>query len=424
MGLELSAEAVAALETRTEGWIAGLQLAALALQEAPEGAGTFIAAFTADNRNVMDYLMDEVLQRQSEATRDFLRQTAILDRLTAPLCDILMGREDSQAVLNQLEAANLFLIPLDHRREWYRYHNLFAEFLRTALEPEERTELHERAAHWYETHGFINQAIRHALAYGSASGAWDDAQRLIGMVAEETLRSGTLLTVRGWLDALPDERVRANGKLATYMGWAIAMTGELEPAEDYARAAETILRHAKSPDADLGIVLALRGFVAGLRRHHYAEAIRLSAESLRLLREDQVHWRIIALWIMAESQERTGVITEAIATFSEARRTGLVLGGQMFVGMVEMSLALSLNNHGQRREAVAVCEEAIERYTDDTGNISPWASLIFNRLGMLYYEANLLKLSRGYHDQALVLRDQLFLEFYFTIAQALAAPTL
>ena len=173
------------------------------------------------------------------ATRDFLRQTSILDRLTAPLCDTLTGREDSQAVLNRLEAANLFLIPLDHRREWYRYHTLFAEFLRTALEPEAQKELHERAAHWYETHGFINQAIRHALAYGSASGAWDDAQRLIGLGAEEELLSGTMLTARGWLDALPDERVRSNGKLATYMGWSIVMTGEMEAAEDYACVAET-----------------------------------------------------------------------------------------------------------------------------------------------------------------------------------------
>jgi LuxR family maltose regulon positive regulatory protein len=424
MGLALSAEAVAALEARTEGWIAGLQLSALALQEDPEKAGAFIAAFTADNRDVMDYLVDEVLQRQSQATRDFLRQTAILDRLTAPLCDALTGRQDSQTVLNQLETANLFLIPLDHRREWYRYHHLFAEFLRTALEPEERKELHEKAAHWYETHGFIAQAIQHALAYGSASGAWDDAQRLIGMVAEETLRSGTLLTMRGWLDALPDKRVRADGKLATHMGWVIAMTGGMEPAEDYATAAETILRRTEAPDADLGVVLALRGFLAGLRRHHYAEAIRLCAESVRLLREDQVHWRIVALWIMAESQERTGAITEAIATFREALRVGLVLGGQMFVGIVEMSLALSLNNHGQRREAVALCEEAIERYTDDTGNISPWASLIFSRLGMLYYEANLLKVSRLYHDRTLALRDHPVMEVYFTIAQALAAPTL
>lgn len=195
MGLHLSAEVVAALEARTEGWIAGLQLAGLALHEDPENAEAFVATFTGDDRYIMDYLVAEVLQRQPEATRDFLRQTAVLDRLTAPLCDAVTGREDSQVVLDQLEGANLFLIPLDRRREWYRYHHLFAEFLCSTLEQEEQKPLHQRAMRWFEAHGLMSQAIRHAIAGASVSGDWEDAERLVRLVAEETIYGGGLLTV-------------------------------------------------------------------------------------------------------------------------------------------------------------------------------------------------------------------------------------
>ena len=137
------------MESRTEGWIVGLQLAALALQEDRSDAEAFVAGFTGDDRYVMDYLISEVLHHQSEATREFLRQTAILDRFTASLCDAVTESSSSQALLDQLEAANLFLVPLDHRREWYRYHRLFAEFLQAALLPGERGQLHLRAMHWY-----------------------------------------------------------------------------------------------------------------------------------------------------------------------------------------------------------------------------------------------------------------------------------
>jgi len=291
MGLSLSPGAVKALESRTEGWIAGLQLAALALQKDPGEAEAFIATFTGDNRYITDYLGAEVLQRQPEATRDFLRQTAILDRLTGPLCDAVTGREDSQAVLEQLEGANLFLIPLDHRREWYRYHHLFAEFLRTTLDQEEQTLLHQRATRWYETHGFPSQAIQHALAYGSTSGDWEDAKRLIRLAAEETTFSGGVLTVRGWLDCLPDERVRADGELATYKGWVLALTGDLHLAKEYADAADTRLRRTEAPTVSLGKLLALRSFIAVFGRQDHEGAIELAAGALQALKEDQPHWR-------------------------------------------------------------------------------------------------------------------------------------
>lgn len=447
MGLSLSVEAVIALEAHTEGWIAGLQLAAVALQKSQEDADTFIAAgclsssFTGDNRYVMDYLVTEVLERQPEAMRNFLRQTAILDRLTASLCDAVTGRQDSQAMLEQLEGANLFLIPLDHRHAWYRYHQLFGEVMRTTLDPEEEQLLHQRAARWYEAHGYMSPAINHALVYGSESGDLDDAERLVCLAAEETIHSGNLMTVRGWLDALPDARVRASGALATYKGWVLALTGDMALAKNYAEAAEARLRQA-CPERGQGVcgqdihggraeaatywgqLLALRSFIAVLYHQDYPSAIELATGALQALSEDQAHWRVIALWTMAESQERTRNITEAIATLREARRTGRTLRKQIFAAAVDVFLASALNAHGQRREAIAICEDTINRYTDDAGRPSPVAGLAFSRLGTLEYEANQLDLAREHLDKGVALGEQLALRGDLVFSYGLSALTL
>ena len=166
MGLNLSAENIAALETRTEGWIAGLQLAALSMQGRADIAG-FIQAFTGSHRFVLDYLVEEVLQRQPELIRSFLLQTAILDRFCASLCNAVTEREDGKEMLEALERSNLFLIPLDDQRQWFRYHHLFAEVLQTHLieaQPDRIATLHIRASAWYERNGLRSDAIRHSLA--------------------------------------------------------------------------------------------------------------------------------------------------------------------------------------------------------------------------------------------------------------------
>ena len=160
MNLGLSPESVASLTSRTEGWVTGLQLAGLALRQ-QSAADEFMAAFAGDDRYIVDYLTAEVLDREPEPIRDFLRRTSILDRLTAPLCDALTGRDDSQAMLEHLDDANLFLVPLDNRREWYRYHVLFADVLRLTLGQQELMELHKVAANWFQTHGFGELAMQH-----------------------------------------------------------------------------------------------------------------------------------------------------------------------------------------------------------------------------------------------------------------------
>lgn len=456
MRLTLSSQIVEALEARAEGWIAGLQLAALALQDMATRQGgladtrTFIAAFSGDNRYVLDYLVAEVLQRQPPATRDFLRQTVVLDRLTAPLCDAVTGRNDSQAMLEHLDTANLFLIALDHRREWYRYHRLFAETLRPTLPADKAAQLHQRAALWYESRDGMPTAIQHALSGAAiaddpavASSLLNDAERLIRQAAGPALHSGGVTAVRGWLDALPDVRVRADIALATTKGWVLALTGDVEPAESYADAAETALRQTypndfpdatdkrprlgEIPAADLGKLWLLRGYIA-LGRRDYARATDHIDAALRLLKKEHADWRILGLWGMAEAQERTGDITKAIATLREASKIGqsgdLASGNQVFVVVVEMSLAAALDSHGKRREAVALCHQAIERYTDAAGESSPLTGLVLTRLALLHYEANQLEQARRYHEQGRALSEPLAIGSLLMFALGIAAPIL
>ena len=168
MGLNLPAEAIAALEARTEGWIAGMQLAALSMQGQPDAA-SFIKSFTGSHHFVLDYLIEEVLQRQPESIQTFLLRTSILERLCGPLCDAVLGSPSpsGQATLEYLERANLFIAPLDNERHWYRYHHLFADVLHMHLmaeQPEQVSALHRRASAWYEQDGSMDNAIRHALA--------------------------------------------------------------------------------------------------------------------------------------------------------------------------------------------------------------------------------------------------------------------
>ena len=187
-GLSLTLDQVAALERQTEGWIAGLQLAALSMQGHADLPG-FIQAFTGSSRFILDYLIEEVFKRQPAEVQDFLLKTSLLERLSAPLCDAVVERSDSQQLLEALEQANLFIVPLDQSRAWYRYHRLFAELLRHRLRvtrPELESELHQRASRWFEDQGLPAEAIQHALAAQD----WERAASLIDQCCRRFLKRG------------------------------------------------------------------------------------------------------------------------------------------------------------------------------------------------------------------------------------------
>jgi LuxR family transcriptional regulator, maltose regulon positive regulatory protein len=229
MSLNLSAENIAVLENRTEGWIAGLQLAAISLQGNQDVSG-FIREFAGDHRYIMDYLIEEVLQSQPEPIRQFLLQTSILDRLNGSLCNALTGNEDGIARLDALQRGNFFVIPLDDKRTWYRYHHLFADVLRMHLiteQPDQVPVLHRRASEWNEHNGSTEHAIHHALAAGDFA----RAANLVELIIPAMNRSRQFATLLGWLKALPDELVRVRPVLSTWYASVLMSSGDLGSVE-------------------------------------------------------------------------------------------------------------------------------------------------------------------------------------------------
>ena len=242
MGLQLTARDVAALEARTEGWIAALQLAALSMQGRDDVAG-FIAGFAGDDRYVVDYLVEEVLQRQPDRVQAFLLQTSILGRLSGPLCDAVTGQGGGKAMLEALDRGNLFLVPLDDRRRWYRYHHLFADVLQARLldeQPRQVPDLHRRASAWYEQNGEPQVAIGHALAAEDFGRAADLIERALPAMRKTRQEA----TVHSWLKVLPDEVVRVRPMLSFAVAGALLDTGQLEGVEVRLRDAERWLGEA------------------------------------------------------------------------------------------------------------------------------------------------------------------------------------
>jgi LuxR family maltose regulon positive regulatory protein len=248
MGLVLTERDVAALEGRTEGWIAALQLAALSLQGRDDAAG-FIAGFAGDDRYIVDYLVEEVLQRQPEDVRSFLLTTSILSRLSGSLCDAVTGRDDGKPMLEALDRGNLFVVQLDDRRRWYRYQHLFGDVLRAHLldeQPDRVHELHLRASDWHERNGERSEAIRHALAAEDFGRAAD----LVELAIPAMRRSRQEATLRRWIEKLPGELVKVRPVLSVGYAGALLLGGELEGVE--ARLEDAERRLGTTTDAHLG----------------------------------------------------------------------------------------------------------------------------------------------------------------------------
>jgi ATP/maltotriose-dependent transcriptional regulator MalT len=253
MGLELTAQDVAALEERTEGWIAALQLAALSMQGREDVAG-FIAGFAGDDRYIVDYLVEEVLQRQPADVRRFLLQTSILERLCGSLCDAITGHDNGKAKLEALERGNLFVVPLDDRRQWYRYHHLFAEVLRARLldeQPDDVRELHQRASAWYHRNGDASEAIRHALAAEDFPRAAD----LLERAAPSLLRTRQEASLLGWLKVLPEDVLRCRPVLGNAYAGALLSTGQLEGVDAHLGDAERWLDRTTEDARSAGMVV-------------------------------------------------------------------------------------------------------------------------------------------------------------------------
>ena len=334
MGLELTAAEVAALEDRTEGWVAGLQLAALSLRDVrdPSDVAAFIEDFAGSHRFVIDYLADEVLARQPDDVREFLLSTAVLDRLHADLCDAVTGRSDGAAMLEHLERGNLFLVPLDDRRTWFRYHHLFADVLRARLladRPDRVPTLHRNASGWYAARGDVEDAVRHA----QSAGDHDRAARLMEEALPRMRRGRQDVLLLSWMRSLPDEVVRRSPVLSISSGWASMMAGDLAGLERRLDDAEAALA-AGAADPELAATWAetedlrtapamiqvyraslaqARGDVAGTVRHA-RHALDLAGTDDHIVRGAAGGFVGLASW-------SAGEVAEAIETFSEAVRS-------------------------------------------------------------------------------------------------------
>ncbi|MEP6986545.1 MAG: hypothetical protein ABI970_13150 [Chloroflexota bacterium] len=259
MRLDISAADIATLETRTEGWISGLQLAALSVQ-GHQDVSEFIRAFAGDNHYIVDYLVDEVLERQPEPIRSFLLQTAILDRLNGSLCDAVTGQQESNTRLETLERGNFFVVPLDDKRHWYRYHHLFADVLYAHLmaeRPNEVPALHRHASEWYEHHGLVADAISHALAAKDFESAAD----LVEVAMSDLRRNRQDATLLGWLKALPDTVLQYRPVLSANYGGVLLASGQLENVEARLRDAERWLDmttdRGKQPEASTSEIVVV-----------------------------------------------------------------------------------------------------------------------------------------------------------------------
>ncbi|RMF03819.1 MAG: hypothetical protein D6768_04950 [Chloroflexi bacterium] len=384
MGLQLSEQDIEKLDSRTEGWIAGLQLAALSLQGRSQvSAADFIESFSGTNRYVIDYLVEEVINQQPQNIRQFLQQTSILKRFCAPLCNAVTDLPGSRLILNYLEQVNLFLIPLDDRRKWYRYHHLFAEFLQTELPPEQQKTLHQRASRWFADNGYLRDAINHALAANDIDGAAE----LILQTADSTLRKGALVTLASWLNALPDAYIRAHSQLATYRGWSCWIQGEVEAAESYVRSAQASLP-ADASDESRGKLVALQASLSISRQTTGSE---LARQAIELLKDaDDSFFTGMALLVLGEAQNLRGDTRDCIETLQETVRIGRRHNDHFMIVGALTNLAQQLNWTGRRQEAEILCYQSIEESTDDKGRMRPLMGLSYVTLAEVeFYSGNL-----------------------------------
>jgi LuxR family maltose regulon positive regulatory protein len=387
IGLELSDGDVSALEERTEGWVAGLQLAALAMQKSDDIA-RFIAAFTGSHYYVADYLATEVLNRQPEAVRSFLLQTSILGRMTGELCDCLTGQGGGQAMLRALEAANLFLIPLDVERRWYRYHHLFADVLRTQLQqvyPDQLADLHQCAAEWYEQNGFIPEAVQHALAAGEPQ----LVARLMENNAMAMLMRGEAVTVLTWITAIAP-LVGEHPWLAIYQSWAFICTGQLDQLEGVLQEASQQLTspimdaEAEAMRSHIAVIRAL----GAARRGEAQLAATLAHQALDLLPEDDPVIRGILIFTLGEASWQTGDLAGARGAFAEASQINQAAGNYLASVLALSSFAALLVEQGELQRAAENYRTAVQLATRSDRRMMPAAAQACLGLAGIAYEWN------------------------------------
>ena len=448
MGLGLSAEDIAALEARTEGWIAGLQMASLALQgtllmRGRKDVTAFIKAFSGSHRFILDYLVEEVLDRQSSDIQDFLLKTSILERMTAPLCDAVTGRDDSQMILARLEQANLFLVPLDDERRWYRYHHLFADLLRSRLEQsppsippasgrEERggaPDLHRRASEWYEQNGLIAEAVSHAFAAGD----FEQMARLVEGNALAMMDHGELTALVRWLDSLPNDMLHSQPWLCVARAWALIYAGQMDALEPLLLDAEEALLKISSCEADFdehvaGHIISIRAYTLVLRGD-MSRAAKLARKALERLPEQDLMTRGWTMSLLANALRWSNDLAAADRAFAEASAISKAADDSHVAVDVLCDWAGLQIMQGQLHKAVTTCLDALalaNDYAAQSGRQLPVTGYAHVRLSVVLRQWNDLEAALRHAREGIHLSEQwgwaeILIGGYVNLAKALKA---
>ena len=424
-GVALPDAAVAALAARTEGWAAGLQLAALSLRGQPDVTG-FVAAFTGSHRYVLDFLAEEVLERQGGQVRAFLLETSVLERLSGPLCDAVTGRAGSQALLEQVERAGLFLVPLDEVRGWWRYHQLFADLLRARLEQQggRASELHQNAAAWHEERGLADDAIRHAMAAGQMT--W--AARLIEQHFDRVYNvRGEGATIQRWLSALPDDLVWSRPRLLLMQAQLAGASGgveEMEPLLDAAERAsagaaeepfEPTVGRAMSWLVNVPAHIALdRAYLAQLRGDaegtaaFSSRALAESSEGEQMLNSIAQGFLAVAEWLRGRLAEAEHALVSSIDGWRVAGQLTMTAWGCHDLSQVQRA-------QGRLDAAVRTCQQALEMTAPPGRAPLPAAGPAYVELAEVAYQRNDLDVALRHVTEGIALCQQ------FVFAPPLAA---
>jgi len=392
MGLKLTEHDIAGLEARTEGWIAGLQMAALSMQGI-EDTDSFVQSFTGSHHFVLDYLIEEVLQKQPDNIQAFLLQTCILERMCGAICDAVLHNPSAtgQETLEQLERANLFIIPLDNERYWYRYHHLFTELLRNRLTrayPDQIAELHRRASDWYAENNFTHEAIKHALAIQDWIRA---AQAIERFAADELTIRGEISTLLGWLEAVPPKLLLERLKLGLAYAWVLTMANQLDRAE---KLLDQLMPLVQTMPSLLGDALAIRVTIAAYRSNMPA-VIELAQSALSQVPIEEARSRSRILICLGIAYDETG---SDLAAAKHAYREAFELGSVSVSGNKAGGPPPALNSfahipeieslQGNLNVASQMYEQALDLAEQGGGQLSLGVCRVQWGRASLFYEWN------------------------------------
>ncbi|WP_300465115.1 LuxR C-terminal-related transcriptional regulator [Desulfobacula sp.] len=406
MSLNLPNKHIQMLESLTEGWVAGLKLAALSMRDS-ENIDDAIYAFAGDDRHIVDYLTEEVLNLQPEHIRQFLYQTAILKRLSESLCNAVTKRKDSQKILEYLEKENLFIVPLDNKRNWYRYHHLFADLLlaRAGQSGEyDVVALHERACEWFAQNEFLVDAIEHALSVNN----YETAAQLIEQHATELLTRGEMNLLLKWVKMLPEHVVSRRPWFSVHHAWILVFAGDLDKAEALLNGAETLGKKRKSTAEDrdlIGSKAAIRSYISVIRGE-FLKADQFAQTAEKKLSQTNHFVHSVVHWGLGMSQRACGWLSKAENSFTEVVKRGDKIANIWTIITGLTDLALVHQARGEISKAVAVYQKALNKAVEKGGQEFGYMARLEAGLADALCEQNRLKEALQHINQSIQKLDK------------------